>query len=302
MFTFNQTIRSNMQSTQNLYSQSTKNNPFSTQRREKIKDLLVIKFMKKYGIKENDINIEEELRKFLKKEQISEHDLKNFDYKLRNLITERRSFSNLQRNLTLSDNNLNEYKDRPDILNNNTIEYPDDNKSVRSKMSGISKLSFFSNLDANKRVLKNQTYKDLKKDIEEHKIQKELPVTIGGNNWAEINNYNQKLFEKEKKESKIKEFEIKKRMKETLDDQVREKIQRKSMEIERERVFDDIVLQHVTNMNNLEQEKKQTLKLKMLREKETIDKQLEDDLKRKRMEAIQKRRYEKDLGKYFINY
>lgn len=315
MFTFNQTIRSQMKSTQNL---KLSNNMSQTrlipiQRREKIKELLVLKFMKKYGIKDSELNIEKEMDKFLKKEQITDHDLKKFDYHINNLISERRSCDDLHQNLNSNLNNvhssqelnprqgLNPVKKTYDSSELNPNHPNNDNISVRSKfskMSGVSKFSLFSDLNDNRKEFKNQTYKDLRRNLDEGKSfdTNTLPINIQGDNWVEINKYNQKVFEKEKIDSKIKEMEIKQRIKNTLDEQVKEKHIRRSMEFQRNRIFDDIVLQHVDNMNNLEKEREMEIKQKILREKDSRDRQLEDEIKRKKIEAYKTKRYERDLG------
>jgi len=315
MFSFNQTTRSQHKSTQHFKFPQTKVLPI--QRREKIKDLLIIKFMKKYSLKDSEVNIEDEMNKFLNKEQISDHDLKNFDYHLSTLINERRSYDNLHKNLVLNSNiaNSQEINNKYGIqtierypennINDYNNDYNNDNKSVKSKksiMSGISKLSLFSELNDEKIALKNQTYKKLRESIESDKVYdlNTLPIDIKGDNWAEINIYNNKLYEKEKIESKIKEKQIKLRIRETLDNQCKEKLVRKSMEYERNKIFDDITLKHADNLKNLEKERELEVKMKKLREKDSRDKQLEDEMRRKKLEAFKTRRYERDLGKLLL--
>ena len=55
------------------------------QKRQKLKDLLITKFMQKYGIKNADEILEEEIGKFLQGEKLNDQDLRRLDNKIRNL-------------------------------------------------------------------------------------------------------------------------------------------------------------------------------------------------------------------------
>ena len=58
------------------------------QKREKLKGLLITKFMKKYGIKNPEAILEEEISKFLMGEKLTDGDLKNLDSKLKKIISD----------------------------------------------------------------------------------------------------------------------------------------------------------------------------------------------------------------------
>ena len=58
------------------------------QKREKLKGLLITKFMKKYGIKNPESILEEEISKFLMGEKLTDGDLKNLDSKLKKIISD----------------------------------------------------------------------------------------------------------------------------------------------------------------------------------------------------------------------
>lgn len=58
------------------------------QKREKLKGLLITKFMKKYGIKNPEAVLEEEISKFLLGEKLTDGDLKNLDSKLKKIISD----------------------------------------------------------------------------------------------------------------------------------------------------------------------------------------------------------------------
>ena len=56
------------------------------QKREKLKGLLITKFMKKYGIKNPESILEEEISRFLMGEKLTDGDLNNLDAKLKRII------------------------------------------------------------------------------------------------------------------------------------------------------------------------------------------------------------------------
>lgn len=69
------------------------------QKREKLKGLLITKFMKKYGIKNPEMILEEEISKFLLGEKLTDNDLKNLDDKLRRIIEDVKQEENIKKGL-----------------------------------------------------------------------------------------------------------------------------------------------------------------------------------------------------------
>lgn len=69
------------------------------QKREKLKGLLVTKFMKKYGIKNPETILEEEISKFLLGDKLTDNDLKNLDNKLRRIIEDVKQEENVKKGL-----------------------------------------------------------------------------------------------------------------------------------------------------------------------------------------------------------
>ena len=59
------------------------------QKRQKLKDLLITKFMQKYGIKNAELILEEEIAKFLQGEKLNDKDLKRLDIKIKKLLSEK---------------------------------------------------------------------------------------------------------------------------------------------------------------------------------------------------------------------
>ncbi len=296
---FNQTTRSKSHTIKDLRKSSSLEKILPSQRRDKLKDLLLVKFMKKYELQDTDQVLEEEVKNFLKREKLTDKDLKKFDNHLGQMILEKKTAQNLRQNLTLNntsknDNNLNQGRGAqfPEINDNMSVI------SKHSKMSGISKLSNFSDMNDMKRAAKKASYQEFKEESDQYN-QKTMNNTIDlvGDNWNAINKYNQKMFEDEKREAKIKDKELKRRLKDDLDVQMREKVLRNNEELIRNKEFDKVILQHVDNLNNLEKEKELEIKRKILKEKECRDRQLKDDVKRKKIEVLKNKKFEKNLGK-----
>lgn len=75
------------------------------QKREKLKGLLITKFMKKYGIKNPELILQDEITKFLEGEKLKDSDLKNLDEKLKRILSDTKQQENSNKNL--SKKNLN---------------------------------------------------------------------------------------------------------------------------------------------------------------------------------------------------
>jgi hypothetical protein len=262
------------------------------QKREKLKGLLITKFMKKYGIKNPEKLLQEEISKFLEGEKLTDADLKRLDEKLRKLLSDKQDSEALRRNLTEGDHS--------GLGQSQNVVLPDLNKgetmsvhSKHSRMSGASNLSKYNEKRAQKDELEDL---DLLSDTASRRPVHRFDFSNEGDEWNAICLYNQKMFEEEKKLNRLKDMEVKKRTKDDLDNQIRQKLRRLNEEQIRNIECDNILLAHTDYLNDLEREKQMSMKAKVLREKENRDKQLKDEKVRKRLEINKEKRYEKELG------
>ena len=260
-----------------------------SQRREKLKNLLIVKFMKKYGLQSEEALIEEEVTKFLKGEKLTDTDLQNFDKKIKNLVDKNKTQTNLINNLTKSCNNL-------ELPAETKLPEINDNMSVRSHKSKVSHIS--ENKVKYNRDEDDDNYSVTSMDSRANRTKPAF--VIGGDNWDLIAKYNQKKFEEEKIVNKIKDKEIKRRIKDDLDMQMREKLLRNNEELKRAREFDEVLLKHVENMNALEREREREVKNKVLKEKWSRDSQLKDEIKRKKVEIVKNKKFEKEIGNLLV--
>ena len=104
-----------------------------------------------------------------------------------------------------------------------------------------------------------------------------------GDEWMAMAQYNKKLYEKQIKEEKEKDAEIKRRTKEDLDNQIKEKLKREYEEVLKEKESDKIFQEHLKHIDELEKEKQEALKRQILREKKNRDAQIKDEYTRKRI-------------------
>ena len=72
----------------------------NTQKRQKLRDLLIDRFSHKYNIGNNKYLIEEEITKFIQQEKLNDVDLQRLDARIRRIISEYTSQKNLKESLT----------------------------------------------------------------------------------------------------------------------------------------------------------------------------------------------------------
>ena len=162
-----------------------------------------------------------------------------------------------------------------------------------SKFKAISIKSVSESLDSNIQSYENNRYKNnLERLTSEHN---------GGDEWNKIVKYNQKLFAEENLNNKLKDMEIKKRIREDLDNQIRQKRRVNEDEYVKEREYDEIILNHCNFLEDLEMQRKMETKERMTKEKENRDKQLIDEQKRKKIEILKEKKYDREYVKNILS-
>ena len=232
---------------------------------------------------------------------MNESDLKRLDEKIKALLSKKNEEENLRQDLSKEPSHNNQ----PPHMNKLVLPEIDNNrmenmsvKSKNSKMSGVSHLSKYSEY----RNKENLPDDDRLSRYSQKNQTDRLNFNEEGDEWNAIAKYNQKMFQDEKKMSKYKDSEIKKRTKEELDTQVKEKLRRMNDENKKNNEYDNILLQHVDFLSNVEKNKQDDIKSKIYREKENRDQQLKDEKRRKRDENKKEKEFDKQLGNYLIIY
>merc|ERR1711957_77850 len=246
--------------------------------------------------------LEDEIKRFLEGEKLTDIDLRQLDEKIRVLLNNSNAHDNLKRNLSNEPYNPNLSQGNNSRLESqNNVYLPDlnnDNMSVRSKVSRKSQKS-------NKSVSKKarsvcSDYSDLesvsgrKRDIERFDFDDQK------DEWNAIVAYNKRLFDDENRQNKQKDMEVKKRIREDLDNQIRQKKNREYDEIVKNRDYDEIIKNHCYHLEDLEMQKKQEIKERIMKEKENRDKQLREEKKRKKVEYLKEKKYDKEIVKNLL--
>jgi hypothetical protein len=244
---------------------------------------------------------------------LTDADLKRLDEKLRKMLDEKHKTEMLKRSLTehqdegAKSHGLNSNDSPQGNLNN--LVLPDLNKqetmsvnSRHSRMSGASHLSKFNEHGVGTKSNPKDEFDDFDSlSISSNKKPvKRMDFSNDGDEWNAICVYNHKMFEEEKKINKLKDLEIKRRTKDDLDNQIRQKLKRLNEEQLKNLEYDQILLNHTQFLSELERQKQMEFKAKVLREKENRDKQLKDEKLRKRAELNKEKKYEKELVKHLM--
>jgi hypothetical protein len=326
------------------------NNNDKDLKRQKLKDILIEKFTKKFGLKNSIPFLNEEISNFLNQNKLTEQDLINLEQKITKVITEMRNQENLRNNLSSEGtnnykNNFKDTKERENLIQMNSNEnqnynqnhnhnydyynhnhnhniqnyqkgsksvasgdviLPDlinpnhpnsDLMSVRSKYSRMSGASHLSKFDEDNAKLKLAQMTELDFLKKKEPKPERFDFTEQGDEWNAIVFYNQKLHKDNIINNKVKDFEVKKRIKEDLDNQIRMKYKRKFEERLKEKEFDKILLDHCDYLSELDRQRQEDYKEKVMKDKENRDKQLIDEKKKKRKEIIKEKRFDREVVK-----
>ena len=268
----------------------------NVQRREKLKNLLVTKFSKKFNLKDSDSQlIKDEIAKFVEGEKLTEHELKRLEERIKKILGDNQQHNflknQLDKNFAINDDSITHSEYNVQLSNNKL----DDNKSVVSRISGASHLSRYSQKKTE--PIKTEDFED--DPIfgrSKFKSANRLDFKKQGDEWNAIAQYNSQKFEEEKKNNRFKDKELKLKQKLALELQMKEKQKKLDEEKRRNLEYDNILMQHVEYQGKVEKEKQQSIKEKMIKEKLSRDSQLKDEKKRKFEEFKQERIFDKEIS------
>ena len=295
------------------------------QKRQKLKDLLITKFMQKYGIKNADEILEEEIGKFLQGEKLTDQDLKRLDIKIKKLLKEKSTKERLKEKLTQSLQGINTTNEvLPKIESRNIQENKENNtitpKIINPKPRILTTEPSLDNTISPKNI-SNSSYNPLKtygnrrmykkpedelaeleaefakEENTKKKKYKRLDFTEEGDEWSAIAKYNRKLYEDQIKLEKIKDEELKKRNKADLDLQIKQRLKQEYENELKEKEYDKLMKEHQKEMDKLDKEKQDKIKKQIMKEKESRDEQMRLNYVMKRIEILKEKKFEKSLVK-----
>ena len=307
----------------NIINPNPKERLLNFQKRKRLKELLINKFMDKYGLKQPDQTLEYEVTQFIQTEKLTDRDLQRLDAKLRGIFDSRRKQLQLKSNLTHTflekNKKLNLNKSQPDLLPNiqtqNTIQQNQQNNNLTDLTNTINqnappkKLRPSASVEViprQKKIYRNpeEELAELEAEFAEEEKKKKvkrnfirIDFSDVGDEWQALAKYNKKMYEQQLKEEKEKDAEVKKRTKEDLDNQIKQKIRIKYEEQLREKEGDKLFQEHLKKIDQIEKEKQEALKQQIMREKKNRDAQIRDEYVRKRIDQLKQRKFENALIK-----
>ena len=293
------------------------------QKRKKLKELLINKFSDKFGLKDRDQVLENEITNFIQSEKLNDRDLQRLDAKLKLIFDSRKKKEQLKTTLASSlqdknnfnnnTNTINLNKSQPNLLpeinntqnpkstidiNSNTLNPPREKKLKASASMEV--------IPHQRRIYRNpeEELAELEAEFAEEEKKKKtkrnfirIDFSDVGDEWQALAKYNKKMYEQQKIEEKIKDSEIKKRTREDLDNQIKQKIKLQYEEKLREKEGDKLFQEHLKKMDEIEKQKKEALKQQIMREKKNRDAQIRDEYVRKRIDQLKQRKFENNLIK-----
>ena len=324
------------------------------QKRQKLKNLLITKFIQKYNITNPDEILEPVINEFIQMEKLNDVDLKRLDIKIQKLIKNKSSRDNLKMTLThnLQENNLpgnqlqnqnevneinaeNQRSISPPVPLSNTIDNNNNANNISTNINNnefptINPLNTYSNTiiknENNNNIKKNRGYSsytvrsrknnyfkspaeelaELEKELAEEELKKKkvydfmrIDIPRGGDEWGTIVKYNKILYDRQLLEEKIKDKTDKRRTKEFLDSQVKEKIKKEYEDELKEKEYNKIMEEHYKKMDEIERVKAQKIKEQIKRLKENRDIQLKNEKMRKRIEELKEKKFDSLLVKNY---
>lgn len=176
------------------------------------------------------------------------------------------------------------------------------NKNSKKTKSNLKSICESIELDSNNSdYLYNNLHKNVRKSLKENNLPEKLNFSKGVDEWDEIVKYDQKLFHEENLNNKLKDIEIKRRIREDLDNQIKLKMRRNQEEYQKEREYDEIMKNHCNVLEDLEKKRQMETKERALKEKENRDKQLMDEQQRKKEEILKEKKYDREYVRNILS-
>ena len=307
-------------------------------KRQKLKNLLMTKFMQKYNIKDPNEFLDLVLTQFIQGERLNDFDLKKLDLKICRLNKE---FNNKNQNRNKLENystmplkteiNINHIHNN-DLLNNlreeknikiknkaNQIknlknEFPSlkpNSKTFARTESNIfkSKENSCYTSPINRKMIKSpeQELEELEKEMTEEELMlekkkkryKRIDFGYQGDEWSAIVNYNKNLYQRQLREEKIKDLETKKRTKECLDIQIKEKLKNQLDDKLKDKEFDEKIKLHTKQLDEKREEKLKKISEQINQLKIDRDNILKNENMKKEIEKLKEKKFEKNLVKMY---
>ena len=306
-------------------------------KRKKLKNLLMTKFIEKYNIKDPNEFLDLVVTQFIQGEKLNDIDLKKLDLKINRLNKEfnnkserKNTLQNLSSiplkteiniNKNSSSNILNNFSNKKNIKNKNKAnqiknlknDFPSltpSNKMISRTESNIFKNKgenqYLNTISRNKIKTPEKELAELEKELTEEQLEenknkkyKRIDFTYQGDEWSAIVNYNKNMYQRQLKEEKMKDLEMKKRTKQCLDIQIKEKLKNKLNDKLKEKEFDEKINLYTKQLDQIQQDKLKKISEQINRLKIDRDNILKNETLKKKIEKLKEKKFEKNLVKIY---
>ena len=306
-------------------------------KRKKLKNLLMTKFIEKYNIKDPNEFLDLVVTQFIQGEKLNDIDLKKLDLKINRLNKEfnnkserKNTLQNLSSiplkteiniNKNSSSNILNNFSNKKNIKNKNKAnqiknlknDFPSltpSNKMISRTESNIFKNKgenqYLNTISRNKIKTPEEELAELEKELTEEQLEenknkkyKRIDFTYQGDEWSAIVNYNKNMYQRQLKEEKMKDLEMKKRTKQCLDIQIKEKLKNKLNDKLKEKEFDEKINLYTKQLDQIQQDKLKKISEQINRLKIDRDNILKNETLKKNIEKLKEKKFEKNLVKIY---
>ena len=317
----------------NKYS-SPKERLLNLKKREKLKNLLIAKFSQKYKLDNTDEILDTTINEFIQNEKLTDVDLKRLNVRIQKLIKEKTAKNKLKSKLVHTYNNKDLTKNNTEqevskeyhalkpqmsntISNNKIVK----DIKIKNEFPTINPITSYINImTPPQRLLKNSANNSF--DIKRHQIRyyrnpaeelaelerelevrqsltkrnyKRIDFSKDGDEWNAIVKYNKKIFDENIMKEKLKDKEIKKKNKDFLDFQVKEKIKKEAEEELKEKEYNKAREEYIKKLDEIEEVKAQKIKEQLKRLNENRNILLKNEKIRKRIEELKEKKYESIL-------
>ena len=303
-------------------------------KKEKMKDLLIVKYMKKCGIKKPQLYLEEEINQFMKGEKLKKVDIEKINTKMKEILSKQKPKKKIIKSPTtiFTSNKLpnidpsTPIKKKEKILINpihsslssgnlkttvsSLVHSPLSNLEQENKKDIPYKTNTISSNTINRRkkklyispeeeiaALEKELGLDEKAEKPKRGYERLFKFFSEGNEWEAINKYNKELYEQEIEEEKIRKFNNKMKLREDLENQIKEKEKRDYNNSLEEQKYKQLFNEYNRKMLNIEKEKIEEQHKRILLEKKIQEEQIKAKRIKQRLEILREKKFEKNTLK-----
>jgi hypothetical protein len=267
--------------------------PINSQKREKLKELLIAKFVKRFNTPHYENLIRSEVTTFIFQEKLTEKDLIQFEQKLKKLIEDSDNKAKLKTTLEAKTVNAVVEESKKETIKGPIIVKKEIPKTPSVNIKKAQSLLDKMGLDYEE----INDFKLRKLFNEQRPVNK---INMNNDEWTEIAHYKNKVNAEFLRQQQLEEHEKKLRTRATYLQQMEEKKNKKEIEKMRDRTYHEATMDNIARLYNRELEEAKTLKDKKEVEREIRDRQIQENVERKVNEFTVNRVYDKQISKYLL--